>query len=769
MFKTTPKQLIIFLCLALALCLPATAQANPTLTAGAAPNGWFTERVDAPRYYTNLTPTMFTLYNGSPRIAYGGDHLYYSYFDTNWHTTTADASQGVGRFASLAIKPGDGSAAISYLDDVNKTLKLSEQVFDSSTNFHWNLSVVDTNATGCTSLALDSQGQPHIAYQKNKTLNYIYRSCTAKGCTWNAPQIIDSTSTSGYQCVLKLSQSDQPRIAYTISNPSELKYATFSGSWSIETLGTDQQRNISMVLDRNDDPHIAYYDAGGDGALKYVYKIGAGTWTYVLVDDDVYLTYTAIAFAPGAHEDYPYIAYTKGTDKIYFANKNSSSGMPACTAAGWYCDQIDTQNANAIALEIENVSGKGNPYARIVSFSQTTGKLQYIQQDSLGWQIDQQIGLQSHALGGNPSLAFTNEGKPAISYTDTNQGDLKFAVLDPDQAGGCGDESAPDWKCELFDEDGGRVTYSSLTFNVWDEPEIAYYIASDLKLMYTKRSAGTWATPEIIDATNQPGNYPAQKTECHLDNLNYVCTTHIAYLAFNSGVPYLRYAHSVPSGGNCGTKNDWQCETIDQNLGNGGGWIDLELDADNNPVISYYDDFNEQIMVAYYVGGTSGTGCTLGMRAWECDVVDGAYTYHPDNTALIILPHNNVGVAYGRVTGIYYAVTTTPRGTWNVQYLGHAVESLDLAYYQNVPYIAFYDRNEKDLYLTHWVGNNSGNCAENDNWQCEAIDTAGDVGRGLKMAISPDNKLYIAYADDTNGDLKLAYPGYAVFLPVISR
>ena len=59
--------------------------------------------------------------NNHPHFAYGGDHLYYAYYDgSSWHYETVDSSPGVGRYASIALDESD-NAHISYNNDPSLT------------------------------------------------------------------------------------------------------------------------------------------------------------------------------------------------------------------------------------------------------------------------------------------------------------------------------------------------------------------------------------------------------------------------------------------------------------------------------------------------------------------------------------------------------------------------------------------------------------------------------------------------------------------------
>lgn len=111
---------------------------SPEMSDASPSYGWAFERPDDPQMFFDLT-SRYLRFDGAGRahIAYGGDHLYYAYFDGSWHQETVDPAFGVGRYASLAVDKNN-RPHISYYDAVNGYLKYA--FYNGAA---WQITIVD--------------------------------------------------------------------------------------------------------------------------------------------------------------------------------------------------------------------------------------------------------------------------------------------------------------------------------------------------------------------------------------------------------------------------------------------------------------------------------------------------------------------------------------------------------------------------------------------------------------------------------------------------
>jgi len=127
-----------------------------------------------------------------------------------------------------------------------------------------------------SSIAIGTDNTIHINYSDydNKDLKFAKWA----GSSWST-QTVDSSGTVGEYSSIALDTNNCPHIAYLKQNSGNngyLKYAKWTGSsWNIQTVDTNVYGTcIAIAVDSNDRPHISYYDEE-DYYLKYVKWTGS--------------------------------------------------------------------------------------------------------------------------------------------------------------------------------------------------------------------------------------------------------------------------------------------------------------------------------------------------------------------------------------------------------------------------------------------------------------------------------------------------------------
>jgi len=178
-----------------------------------------------------------------------------------------------GLFTSIAVD-SNGIPHISYYDFDGKNLWYSRRFGQTG----WTLEQVDSpgDVGQGTSIALDANGLPHIAYYDASNENLRYAVKTATNLWKTGP--IDSQGSVGLNPSLALDSFGRPHVSYYDATNKTLKYAKLSlvttqGSalpWSKETVDStgDAGRYSSICLDSGGYAHICYYDAANQ-CLKH--------------------------------------------------------------------------------------------------------------------------------------------------------------------------------------------------------------------------------------------------------------------------------------------------------------------------------------------------------------------------------------------------------------------------------------------------------------------------------------------------------------------
>lgn len=281
----------------------------------------------------------------------------------------------------------------------------------------------------------------------------------------------------------------------------QIVYATWSGmgwaigaanTWNVSSVDVPAEMgpaNISMVLDANNRPHVAYMNLtnGGDRSLRYVYFDGTN-------------------WVPGG-ANAGIVGTNLWTPTIGFSNtylKLDAAGKPHIA----YAEPSDAVNAYG-PLRYATLQGGANGTW---------------QSESLG------------VFGVDPSLAIGSDGAPRIAFNGDNG--LMYAV-----------KSSGAWSFETVvpAEWGSSV---SMALSDTDQPVLSFGLGANEDMYVARRETGGWVVTKIDgDGTSDPhvilGRYG---TSIAVDEAG---DTHTSYLAIDIYGPTHRcdLKYSGPGGG----------------------------------------------------------------------------------------------------------------------------------------------------------------------------------------------------------------------------
>jgi hypothetical protein len=259
----------------------------------------------------------------------------------SWWCSGVDHDGDVGMFNSIAVYPHEDPLqwrlGISYYDATNAALKFALYYTHNSRSTQ----IIDRGnpATGDsvglhTSLRFDSNGVPHIAYERGQLLT-----------------------------------DEELRYAYAVSDGSGNCGEDWgAGYWQCDVVDSGSGVGIyaSLDLDGNDNPTIAYYDSVNDYPWVAVYDESSDTWTRRRVHQPTLDTGRYISLAV-EDDGWMHIAYhnvTSGTlEYAEYVGTGGNCGLDISSMQyEWQCDEIDDMGTSARTMGVSMVlDGAGRP------------------------------------------------------------------------------------------------------------------------------------------------------------------------------------------------------------------------------------------------------------------------------------------------------------------------------------------------------------------------------------------------------------------------
>ena len=242
--------------------------------------------------------------NNLPHISYSqtgqwcGNGLRLASFDGSaWTTQSVDAGTNKGCDSSIVIDDND-HVYIAYQDRDNSKLKFATNKSGSWLSYSPDASSFGNNMYPgySTSLAMDEQGQFHIAHYDSDNEDLRYSTGVPNG-QW-ANSIVDASGNTGKNPSIAVDAAGDLHIVYSSWSGFDLKYATLkpssSSSWQKSSIQTqDMVGDSNAIYIDNGMIHVAYSDDSND-VLKYATKS-----TGVVVTDEITVQFGQLGAVTG--------------------------------------------------------------------------------------------------------------------------------------------------------------------------------------------------------------------------------------------------------------------------------------------------------------------------------------------------------------------------------------------------------------------------------------------------------------------------------------
>jgi len=258
-----------------------------------------------------------------------------------------------------------------------------------------------TSAGFHSCIALDSNGNPHIAYETtghDSDSKIMYAS--HDGSSWQT-EIVAHVGDFNSRPSLALDSNGTPMISYTPANDGGLEYAARGdSSWTTQTVDSSWGvgRSSSITMDTSGNPQISHYKTGqytSDGHLKFALWNGS-SWENSVVDDTDDTGYSpSLALDSAGQARISYFDYGNRQDLKY----------AAWSGTDWDIEIVDSDGVvgRGSSLKLDQFD---RPIISYHSYNYKSG-LKYAAWNGVSWDIQT---VDSDCYSMDTSLALDSSG-----------------------------------------------------------------------------------------------------------------------------------------------------------------------------------------------------------------------------------------------------------------------------------------------------------------------------------------------------------------------
>lgn len=260
--------------------------ADPTVHPGAPDSStWSSDMVwDTSVYYPSVTVdstgvahaafTIYDSYTGNASLGYASN------IGGVWVGAEIVSGTSTGWMPSIAVD-GNGDVHIAYYE----SSATSTVYYVTNATGQW---VTRNIGPGYgQALTVDAAGHVYLAYTKYVSSTSLVITSNAGGA-WASATIDDDTTSTGYYPEIALDHAGHAHVAYVdYTSTAVVKYATnASGPWTVEQVATGGGDMVGLAVDAGDAPHITYggWDVNGTSLGVRHATNATGGWVSDTID-----------------------------------------------------------------------------------------------------------------------------------------------------------------------------------------------------------------------------------------------------------------------------------------------------------------------------------------------------------------------------------------------------------------------------------------------------------------------------------------------------